>query len=385
MKPTVLAALAVLPLAATGLGVGAVPAVAAERVVPVSSAGSQPLPDRYIVTTKPGTAQAMVSRFRGTKNKVTVYSSVLSGFAATLDADQLKAVQRDQNVLRIERDQVVRVSEDQQDATWGLDRIDQAKLPLDTKYAFAGKADNVTAYVIDTGIAADHPDFGGRAKIGHDATGGDGKDCHGHGTHVAGTIAGAKHGVAKGAKVVGVRVLSCSGSGSTAGVIAGMDWVRQNATKPAVANMSLGGGKSQALNDAADKLAESGVFLAVAAGNDRRDACTGSPASAPGVTSVAASDKSDNKAQFTNFGKCAHLYAPGVDITSAWLNGATKTISGTSMASPHVAGVGALYKAAHPDASAKEVREWLTSKATADVIQGNPADTPNRLLFKADL
>lgn len=242
----------------------------------------------------------------------------------------------------------------------------------------------VRAYVIDTGIATAHADFGDRAANVYDAFGGNGQDCNGHGTHVAGTIGAAAYGVAKASSLRGVRVLDCNGSGSTSGIIAGVDWVRQNAIKPAVANLSLGGGLSSALNTATSNLASSGVFVAVAAGNENQDACKVSPASASGVLTVAASDKNDVRASFSNFGSCVELYAPGVNITSTWLSGGTKTISGTSMASPHVAGVAALYKS-YGDAASSTVNTWILDNSTLNVITSNVSGTPNRLLFKSTL
>ena len=215
--------------------------------------------------------------------------------------------------------------------------------------------------------------------------GGNGQDCNGHGTHVAGTIGGSRYGVAKNSKPRGVRVLDCNGSGATSNIIAGINWVQTNAIHPAVANMSLGGGFSQSLNDAATALAGSGVSLAVAAGNSNADACNTSPASAPGTITVAASDINDNRASFSNYGGCVDVYGPGVNITSDWLSGGTNTISGTSMASPHVAGVAALYKQAYGDQTSDTVYSFIVNNATANVIQGNPAGTVNRLLYTGGL
>jgi subtilisin family serine protease len=242
----------------------------------------------------------------------------------------------------------------------------------------------VNAYVIDTGIVTSHPDFGGRARVAYDALGGTGVDCHGHGTHVAGTIGGATYGVAKGAQLWGVRVLGCTGSGSTSGIIRALDWVRVNHRKPAVANMSLGGGRSTALNNAVTSLSNAGVFVAVAAGNERQNACNVSPASAAAAYTAAASDRTDLRASFSNYGSCVDGYAPGVAIKSTWLTG-TRSLSGTSMASPHVAGVGALYKGTFGDASSATIAGWITTNATAGVIRSNRSGTPNRLLFKAGL
>jgi subtilisin family serine protease len=243
----------------------------------------------------------------------------------------------------------------------------------------------VTAYVLDTGITPGHPDFGGRAAVAYDALGGNGVDCHGHGTHVAGTIGGATYGAAKGVQLRGVRVLGCTGSGSTSGIINALNWLRTNAVRPAVANMSLGGGRSTTLNNAANNLANSGVFLAVAAGNENQNACNVSPASAAAAYTTAASDRTDLRASFSNYGSCVDGYAPGVSIKSTWPANGTRTISGTSMATPHVAGVAALYKSTFGDASSSAISSWINTSATAGVIRSNRSGTPNRLVNKGSL
>jgi subtilisin family serine protease len=311
------------------------------------------------------------------------------GFAAKLDAAQVQSLRGSARVAYVEQDRVVTASTTQSmDASgqpWGLDRIDQRNRPLSRTYTYTHSGAGVTAYVIDTGIATGLADFGGRARNVYDALGGTGADCNGHGTHVAGTIGGTTYGVAKAVQLRGVRVLNCSGSGSVSGIITALDWVRTHAVKPAVANMSLGGGFSSSLNSAANSLANSGVFLAVAAGNESRNACNVSPASASAAYTTAASDSTDLRASFSNYGSCVDGYAPGVSIKSDWYTGGTNTISGTSMATPHVAGVGALYKSTFGDASSATVASWINSNATAGVIRSNPSGTPNRLLYKAGL
>jgi len=358
---------------------------------PLYLKGQDGVPDQYIVVfnddvSDPENRGRGKAAALGVKLKYT-YGAALKGFAAELNPGALAVLLRDPDVAYVEQDQTVTLSATQTNATWGIDRIDQRNRPLSGTYTYNTTASNVRVYIIDTGILTSHTQFGGRASNVYDALGGSGTDCNGHGTHVAGTVGGSTYGVAKGVLLRGVRVLNCSGSGSWSGIIAGMDWVRNNRINPAVANMSLGGGFSSAVNTAANNLANSGVFVAVASGNSSANACNFSPASASAVTSVNASTSSDAKASFSNYGSCTHLYAPGASITSAWIGStsATRTISGTSMASPHVAGVAALYKAVNGNASSSTIRTWLINNATTGVISGNPSGTPNRLLYKSTL
>ncbi|MHB1074308.1 MAG: S8 family peptidase [Gemmatimonadaceae bacterium] len=337
--------------------------------------------DRVLPAQVPARAAAKVAHGRVTHT----YSHVIRGFAATLSDAEVATLRADPDVAYVEPDQVYRASATQSGATWGIDRIDQRSLPLSGTYSYTTTASTVRAYIIDTGIYTSHPQFGSRAMNVYDAFGGNGQDCNGHGTHVAGTVGSATYGVAKAVMLRGVRVLDCAGSGSTSGIISALDWVRVNHIKPAVANMSLGGGYSSALNTAVNNLAAGGVFVAVAAGNENQDACNVSPASAAYTTTVAASTSTDARASYSNYGGCVDLYAPGSSITSTWLNGGTNTISGTSMATPHVTGVAAMYKATYGDASYSTIRSWLTSNATTSVIAGNVSGTPNRLLYKAGL
>ncbi|MGW8991668.1 S8 family peptidase [Streptomyces zhihengii] len=384
MRRTHMGALAVaLPLA-----LALTPAVAAAEspapLVGVAQApAAQEIEGRYIVTLKADADPAGLLKARSLKARH-VYEDVINGFAADLTPAQLTRLRGDARVASIEEDQRIVSTATQYNAPWGLDRIDQ-RSGRDGSYTYTRNGSGVTAYIIDTGIDTAHADFGGRARNVFDAFGGNGADCNGHGTHVAGTVGGTTYGVAKGVQLRGVRVLDCQGSGSYSGIIAGFDWVRQNAVKPAVANASLGGGYSSAMNNAATALANSGVHLAVAAGNDNQPACNYSPASAAGTITAAASDSSDRKASFSNYGGCADIYAPGVSITSARAGGGSTSMSGTSMASPHVSGVAALYKATYGDASSATVNTWLINNATANVIGGNVSGTPNRLLFKSTL
>jgi subtilisin family serine protease len=303
---------------------------------PFFAKSSDPVPGQYIVVFKDdvddphGKAKAKAEKGKG-KLKYS-YGAVLKGFAAELTEEALKELRSDPDVAYVEQDQTVSITTTQTGATWGIDRIDQRNRPLSGTYTYTATASAVRAYIIDTGIYTSHSQFGGRASNVYDAFGGSGNDCNGHGTHVAGTVGSSTYGVAKAVKLRGVRVLNCSGSGTWSGIIAGMDWVRVNHIKPAVANMSLGGGFSSSVNTAANNLSNAGVFVAVAAGNSNANACNFSPASASNVTSVMSSTSSDAKSSFSNFGSCAHLYAPGSSITSTWNNGGTNTISGTSMA-----------------------------------------------------
>ncbi len=372
-----------LPVAAVLPGL---PAQAAPAPAPLVAAVGQAVPGSYVVVLRDGADARGLVRALGVRASH-VYGSAVDGFAATLTAGQLDRVRRDPAVVSVEQDQVVRADGTQATGSglYGLDRTDQRSLPLSGSYTYGTTASGVTAYVIDTGIATSHADFGGRATNVYDALGGNGQDCNGHGTHVAGTIGGATYGLAKGVALRGVRVLGCDGSGSTSGIIAAVDWVRANAQRPAVANLSLGGGYSSTLNNAITNLSNSGVFTAVAAGNENANACNVSPASAAAATTVAASDRTDTRASFSNYGSCVDTYAPGVSVQSTWLNGGTNTISGTSMASPHVAGVGALYKGARGDAASSTVDSWIKSSATSGVIQRNRTGTVNRLLFTGGL
>jgi subtilisin family serine protease len=362
---------------------------AAPRGPVAIQAGQRIIPNRYIVTLRDGVdANACVSR-AGVKAQY-LYDRVLNGFAGELTANQLAALQRHADVLAIEADQVMTADVTQSLPTgepWGIDRIDQRALPLSRTYTYNNNGAGVTVYVIDTGIQTSHSQFGGRAAVTLDVIGDgrNGQDCNGHGTHVAGTIGGSTYGVAKGVNLRAVRVLNCSGSGSTSGIISALNSLAGNHAARSVANMSLGGGFSSALNNASTNMINSGVYLAVAAGNSNANACNTSPASTPAAYTVAASDRTDRKASFSNFGSCVDGYAPGVAILSAWLNNGTNTISGTSMASPHVAGVAALFKGANGEASAATITNWINSNATAGVIIGNPSGTPNRLLFKSTL
>jgi len=324
---------------------------------------------------------------RSTGGKVGfVYNNALKGFSIQLPPQAsekvLEALSKNPNVLRIEEDKEVFSTGTQTNATWGLDRIDQQALPLDAIYNYETTADNVTAYILDTGINYSHNDFSGRASFGFDAFGGDGDDCTGHGTHVAGTVGGDTWGVAKNVNLVAVRVLDCNGSGTYSGVIAGVDWVTANASGPSVANMSLGGGFSSSLNTAVKNSVEAGIIYSVSAGNSSADACNYSPASTSEAITVGSTSSSDARSSFSNYGSCVDIFAPGSSITSAGISSdtATSTKSGTSMSAPHVAGAAALYLQNNASATPADVYTALFNNSTKNIVTNSNTEN-NHLLY----
>lgn len=375
------------------------PAAAKGDAAPILGRNSlDAIPGRYIVVFQPGTPAAQVSAAAKTAianregrggNVDFMYDSALSGFAGSFSEQAIEALSHNPNVEYIEADQEVTIdtAEDttQSSATWGLDRIDQRNLPLNGTYTYNVTGSGVTAYIIDTGIRISHNQFGGRASYGRDFVDNDANadDCNGHGTHVAGTVGGSTYGVAKGVSLVAVRVLNCSGSGTTSGVIAGINWVTStHTTGKAVANMSLGGGASSALDTAVRNAIADGVVFAVAAGNSNTNACNSSPSRVSEAITVGATTSSDARASYSNIGSCLDLFAPGSSITSAWYtsNTATNTISGTSMATPHVTGVAALYLQGH-NGTPQQVRDAIVGAATPNVVTGAGSGSPNRLLY----
>jgi subtilisin family serine protease len=318
------------------------------------------------------------------------YEHALKGYAIQLSPDLVGLIESDPRVDYVEPDGTMTTVTTQTGATWGLDRIDQRSRPLSGTFTYTATGSGVKAYIIDTGIRFSHAQFGGRAINGTDRIdGGTADDCNGHGTHVAGTVGGSTYGVAKSVTLVAVRVLNCSGSGSTSGVIAGVDWVTGNhvAGQPAVANMSLGGGASSALDQAVRNSIADGVSYAIAAGNGNvfgvaQNACNYSPARVTEAMTISATDSSDRKASWANYGSCVDWFAPGVSITSAWHTSttATRTISGTSMATPHTAGVAAQYLQGNPGASPTTVRTALFNLTTKGIVTSS-STTNNHLLF----
>ncbi|MEV7280623.1 S8 family serine peptidase [Streptomyces sp. NPDC093111] len=394
-----LAAASAIAVAALALGsLSAVPATAAGTAAEgvILNAGAEgTVANSYIVTLRESAAQAETAKGRAVATKFgakirRTYTAALNGYSVELSEGQARKLAADPAVESVSQNRVFHVDGTQPSPpSWGLDRIDQKALPLNQSYTYPDSAgQGVTAYIIDTGVRITHGDFGGRASYGYDAIDNDNtaQDGHGHGTHVAGTVAGSSYGVAKKAKIVGVRVLDNSGSGTTEQVVAGIDWVTQNAVKPAVANMSLGGGVDTVLDDAVRRSIASGVTYGVAAGNETDNAANHSPARVAEAITVGATTSTDAKASYSNYGAGLDLFAPGSSITSSWNTGdsATNTISGTSMATPHVVGAAALYLAANPTATPAQVSAALVAAATPNVVTSPGTGSPNRLLNVGD-
>ncbi|WP_263107172.1 S8 family peptidase [Kitasatospora sp. DSM 101779] len=361
----------------------------------VRAAAAEPIAGRYLVVFKdtggaPQQAAAVAmaaARIAGERGGTvrSVFDTVLHGYAAEMTPAQAQRVAADPAVAYVEQDAVQHRSSIQQDPpSWGLDRIDQRDLPLDHRYSYTTTAANVTVYLVDSGLRITHGQFQGRASIGVDEVGDgrEGADCLGHGTHVAGTVGGKDYGVAKGVKLVAVRVTDCHDSASTSAIVAAADWITKNAVKPAVVNMSINGGVSATEDKAVKRSIASGVTWVVSSGNKNADACQNSPGDIAEAIVVNNATADDKRRSDSDWGPCTDLFAPGTGIVSAWNTGdsATKSLTGTSMAAPHVTGAAALYLAAHPDATPAQVQSAIVGAATTGKVGNAGKGTPNRLL-----
>lgn len=375
-RRTRLAALALaLPLALAACERGLAPpddtSAAPAFTAAATAAPDRSIPGRFIVTLEPRANPGEVARAHGITPSHT-YSMAMNGFAGSISEAARAGLLRDARIVRVDPDRVVAEADGAVSGTlpWGLDRIDQRSATLDGSFQSPGTGRGVTAYILDTGLRYSHADFGGRARAGFDAFGGDGSDCRGHGTHVAGTVGGTVHGVAREISLVSVRVLDCAGQGTTSGVVAGLEWVMAQGTRPAVANLSLSGGADDVLDQAVRAAVASGITVVAAAGNDARDACRYSPARVPEAITTGATDPTDTKPYFSNWGSCVDWYAPGVSIVSAGHGSDTESVtrSGTSMSAPHSSGAAALHLQQFPGATPAEVRAALAGAVTIGVV-----------------
>lgn len=393
--------LVILPLLALATACADGPSPLAPDAAPVHSSAAAGEGGRYVVVLEPGADPRSVAAVMGIRPR-DVYTAAVNGFAADLNAGQLNALRHNPRVAYVEPDAAAHLATTQSPATWGIDRIDQHNLPLSNSFTYTSAGRAVRIYVLDTGVRRTHAEFGGRAAYIGNATGGNfvgdanvnAEDCHGHGTHVAGTAAGATYGVAKLALIRAGRVVDCAGNGNASMVIAALDWIILNGIKPGVVNMSLGYGNVQSVRDATQAVYAAGYVPVAAAGNgnslgEPQQACSQAPGGALNALTVGATRNDDTEASFSNYGRCVDVLAPGVNIVSAWVGSdvATNTRSGTSMAAPHAAGVAAQYLYNDPAAPPLTVMNLIKASATPGVIAlhslSTTYSTPNRLLYTA--
>lgn len=362
-----------------------------EGPTPQAAVGADTIPGQYIVLLKSSVADVDAATQDLMWNRRSAvehtYRYAVKGFAAKLSKAQADSLSRNSRVELVQPDLRVRdqsLTIQSSPLSWGIDRVDEHDYPLDTHYSYGATGSGVNVYVIDGGVRLSHSEFGGRAHFGYDALGGNGTDCRGHGTHIAGTIAGKTYGIAKKANIYSVRVLDCDGTSELSKIVAGVDWVTGHRKLPAVANMSLGSVGNSIFDSAVKASIASGVTYVTSAGNDDADACKQSPARVSQVITVGATKAGDYRASWSNFGSCVDIFAPGDLITSAYYTSdvATRVMSGTSMASPHVAGVAALYLSVHPSATPSQVQSAITANATTGHVH-DAAGTANRLLYSA--
>ena len=348
----------------------------------LSVAPEKRIDGQYMIVLNEGADPRSVAAVAGVSPKH-VYTAAVNGFSASLNQGQLNALRHNPNVAYVEEDQEVALSTTQTGATWGLDRVDQRDLPLNGTYTYTPTGAGIRAYIIDSGINTGHTAFGGRASIARDVIGDGNQDCNGHGTHVAGTVGSTTWGVAKGVTLIGVRVFGCGNTTAISNIIAGIDWTVTNAVKPAVANMSLGGGASTTMDQSVKNLVAAGVVAVVAAGNENQNACNVSPSRVAEAITVGSTTSSDARSSFSNYGSCLDLFAPGSSIVSASYSSTTgsATLSGTSMAAPHVAGVAALYLQGNPTATPAAVATAIINSTTAGKVTSAGTGSPNRMLY----